>query len=126
MNRVVHFEIHADDPERAIAFYSEAFAWTFHAFGEGMEYWTIVTGPEDQPGINGGLVRRQGGRPDEGQAVTAFVCTVSVASVDEAAARVVAAGGRIVVPKFEVPGVGWCCYAKDTEGNILGLFEDAA
>lgn len=123
MSRVVHFEIHAEDPERAIAFYEELFDWKFRAFGGPLEYWTIVTGPADQPGIDGGLLRRQGLAPVPGQAVIAWVGTVEVADLDDALATAIAAGGQVVVPKFEIPGVGWIAYCKDTEGNVFGLHQ---
>jgi len=62
MTRVVHFEIQADDVERAKAFYTSVFDWTFQDYGEftGSMYWGITTGPETQPGINGGLLSRPG------------------------------------------------------------------
>ena len=77
MPRVVHFEIHAGDPERAVNFYRTLFGWTFQKWEGPMDYWLVMTGPDDQPGINGGLVRRQG--EIDGQAVIAYVCTVDVA-----------------------------------------------
>lgn len=123
MNRVVHFEIHAEDPERAIDFYQEVFDWQFQSFGGPMEYWLVLTGPEDQPGINGGLVRRQGPEPAADQPVGSAVCTIQVEDLDDCVGAVVGAGGRIVVPKMEIPGVGWSCYAKDPEGNLFGLHQ---
>ncbi|HEX7295721.1 MAG TPA: hypothetical protein VF251_08225, partial [Pyrinomonadaceae bacterium] len=89
-----------------------------------MEYWMIMTGPNDQPGINGGLVQRRG--EIDGQAVIAYVCTVDVTSVDEAAQTVQHNGGEVVVPKMPVPGVGWLVYCKDTEGNIFGMMQSDA
>jgi predicted enzyme related to lactoylglutathione lyase len=59
MPRVVHFEIHADDPQRAIAFYSKLFGWEFNSWGGPMEYYLIKTGPEESRGIDGGMIRRQ-------------------------------------------------------------------
>src|SRR5690348_9288852 len=78
MPRIVHFEIHADDPERAIGFYTALFGWEISRWGE-MDYWLIRTG-EGTPGIDGGLTRRQGPPPPEGQAVTSYVCTADVPS----------------------------------------------
>jgi predicted enzyme related to lactoylglutathione lyase len=120
MPRVIHFEIHAGDPERAIAFYRALFGWEFTRWNSEIEYWVVKTG-EGQPGIDGGLVRRRG--EIDGTAVIAYVCTVDVASVDEAARRAVELGGEVVVPKMPVPGVGWLVYAKDTEGNIFGCMQ---
>ena len=84
-----------------------------------MEYWLIKTGPDSQPGINGGLIKRKS--VIDGTAVIAYVCTVDVASVDATAKKVGDLGGTIVVPKMPIPGMGWLVYAKDTEGNIFGF-----
>ena len=124
MPRVVHFEIHAGDPERAVNFYKSLFDWQFQKWEGPMEYWMVMTGPNDQPGINGGLMRRQG--EIDGQAVIAYVCTVDVADVDAATNTAVANGGQVVVPKMPIPGVGWLVYCKDTEGNIFGMMQGDA
>jgi predicted enzyme related to lactoylglutathione lyase len=124
MPRVVHFEIHADDPEQAIRFYNSVFGWRFTPF-ENFEYWLIATGESGQPGIDGGLVRRK--QPIDGASVIAFVCTVAVDDLDRYLMRVVTSGGQVVVPKSPVPGVGWLAHCKDTEGNVFGMLEaDAA
>jgi predicted enzyme related to lactoylglutathione lyase len=124
MSRVVHFEIHAEDPDRAIRFYSELFQWQISKWEGPIDYWTIKTGPEDQKGINGGMIRRQG--TIDGEAVIAYVCTISVSSVDATASAVEQNGGQVVVPKMPIPGVGWMVYCKDTEGNIFGAIEEQA
>lgn len=121
MPRVTHFEIHAGNPQRAIDFYHEIFGWEFHKWQGPQDYWLITTGPEDQPGINGGLVPRRG--EVDGEAVIAYVCTLDVESVDGMVTKVESAGGRVVVPKMAVPGVGWLAYCKDTEQNIFGLMQ---
>jgi predicted enzyme related to lactoylglutathione lyase len=121
MPRVIHFEIHADNPERAVRFYQTLLGWDFNKWDGPQDYWLITTGPQEQPGINGGLIRRQG--PIDGQAVIAYVCTVDVPSVDEYSRRATEAGGQVVVPKMAIPGVGWLVYCKDTEGNIFGMMQ---
>jgi len=121
MPRVVHFEIHAGDPERAIKFYEKVFAWTFQKWEGPMPYWLVITGPDDQRGINGGLLPRQG--EIDGQAVIAYVCTIGVDSIDGSISSVQANGGTVVVPKMPVPKVGWLVYCKDTEGNIFGMLQ---
>jgi predicted enzyme related to lactoylglutathione lyase len=123
MSRVVHFEIHAENPERAVRFYSAVFGWTIKKWDGPADYWLVTTGPADQRGIDGGLVVRRGGAPAEGQPVNAYVCTIGVASVDGAIAAIKAAGGTIALEKMPVPGVGWLAYAKDTEGNIFGVLQ---
>jgi predicted enzyme related to lactoylglutathione lyase len=124
MPRVVHFEIHAADPERAVAFYGRVFGWEFSKWDGPMPYWLIRTGPAGTPGIDGGLVLRQGAPPAEGQAVNAYVCTVDVPALDDSLGKVAGAGGTQVVPKMPIPGIGWLAYVKDTEGNILGLMQN--
>ncbi len=86
-----------------------------------MPYWLVTTGPDDQRGINGGLMQRQG--EIDGQAVIAYVCTIGVESIDGSIASAQANGATVVVPKMAVPGVGWLVYCKDTEGNIFGMLQ---
>jgi predicted enzyme related to lactoylglutathione lyase len=121
MSRVVHFEIHAENPQRAVRFYTAVFGWTIKKWDGPVDYWLVTTGPADQRGIDGGLVIRRGPAPAEGQPVNAYVCTIGVASVDGTIAKVKASGGTIALDKMPVPGVGWLAYAKDTEGNIFGV-----
>jgi predicted enzyme related to lactoylglutathione lyase len=122
MSRVVHFEIHAENPEHAVKFYTAVLGWQFKKWDGPMDYWLIMTGDET-PGINGGLLRRQGPAPVEGQCVNSYVSTVGVQSVDAAVALVTANGGMIAVPKMPVPTIGWLAYGKDTEGNIFGMMQ---
>lgn len=121
MPRPVHFEIHADDTERASEFYGTTLGWQFQKWEGPHEYWMIVTGSDDAPGINGGLVKRMA--PLNGDSVTAYVCTVDVPSLDEYIVKVLANGGGIALPKMAVPGVGWLAYCKDTEGNVFGMLQ---
>lgn len=123
MSRVVHFEIHAQDPERAMRFYRELLGWQFTKWDAPQEYWLIKTGPESAPGVDGGLLRRHGTPPSDGAAVNAFVCTVDVEDLDSSATRIPDLGGRVVVPRMAVPGIGWLAYAKDPEGNIFGFMQ---
>jgi hypothetical protein len=120
-NRVVHFEIHAEDPSRAIDFYSKIFGWKFEKWGS-LEYWVITTGPDTEEGINGGLLKRKGSI--DGTAVIAYVCTVQVASVDDVVNAAQRGGGQIALPKMAISGVGWLAYCKDTEGNIFGVMQN--
>lgn len=121
MPRVIHFEIQAENPDRAVKFYSEVLGWNFQKWDGPMEYWLIMTGDRSQPGIDGGLVRRRG--PINGDSLIAYVCTVDVPSVDNYADRATKAGGTVVVPKMPIPGVGWLVYCKDSEGNIFGMMQ---
>jgi predicted enzyme related to lactoylglutathione lyase len=116
MSRVVHFEIPADDPERSIKFYETVFGWTFEKWDGPIEYWLIMTGNEEEPGIDGGLARRED--PETG-----IENTIDVKNLDQTLADVKANGGTITRPRMAVPGVGWMAYIKDTEGNTFGLME---
>jgi predicted enzyme related to lactoylglutathione lyase len=122
MRKVVHFELPADDIPRAKQFYDSVFGWGLQDV-EGMDYTTITTVPVDEsqmptePGaINGGLVSRS----DE---VNVPVFTVDVDSIDDTMKNVEAAGGSPVRPRTEIPGMGAYGYFRDTEGNVVGLWE---
>lgn len=123
MARIIHFEIHAENPDRAVAFYQKLLGWEFAKWDGPMDYWMISTGDAAQPGINGGLVRRMGPGPAEMQAVNAYVCTAGVEQLDPLVALAPTIGGSIALPKMPIPGIGWLAYIKDTEGNILGLMQ---
>ena len=116
MPRVVHFEINALDPERAMKFYEKAFGWWFSKWDGPFDYWLVMTGKENQPGIDGGLMK---GEVKQGSTVN----TLDVASIDEAIRKVEDAGGKIVRPKNAIPGVGWIAYFQDTEGNQFGMMQ---
>jgi len=123
MPRPVHFEVHAQDLDRAQKFYESVLDWQFQVWGDGA-YRLITTGPDDRPGINGGMVARRGAGGNDDTPVIAWVCTVAVDDVDAYVAKALANGGSEALPKMAVPGVGWLAYAKDTEGNIFGLMQN--
>ncbi|OGF30532.1 hypothetical protein A3H09_00855 [Candidatus Falkowbacteria bacterium RIFCSPLOWO2_12_FULL_45_13] len=121
MNRVIHFEIQADNVERAIKFYKNALGWKITKWpGEagGMDYWMIETGNKT-PGINGGLYQRSEGKDK----FYLYDCTIGVADLDKAMADVKAGGGMIIRNKMEIPKVGWFARAVDTEDNRFGLMQ---
>ena len=117
MPRVIHFEIDAVKPERLVAFYGKIFGWKMEKWEGPVEYWLITTGKDDQPGINGGLSKRTESQPT-------MVNTIDVPSVDEFVKKVEKNGGKIVVPKHAIPGVGYIAYLKDPEGNMFGMMQD--
>lgn len=126
-NLVVHFEIHASEPQRLIDFYSELLGWTFTQFGE-MEYWAITTGEgavgADAPGhgINGGLTRRSGPRPEVGAPVNGANVVVGVdGDIDALFARGLELGGTEALPLDDMPSVGRLGYLLDPDGNVFGL-----
>ncbi len=122
---VCHFEIPADEPERAVKFYRGLFDWDIREWDapeNPAEIHMVATVPSDdagrpsRPGVNGMITKRQ--HPTQ-----PFANYISVESVDDYGARAVALGGQIAMPKTPVPGMGWFLYFKDTEGNILGLWQ---
>jgi uncharacterized protein len=124
MPRPIHFEVHVDDPQRAIEFYRTVLGWSFQKWeGSPLPYWMVVTGPEGTPGINGGLMPRRYENGADKIGVNAFICTVDVADMQTYIGQVQAHGGQLVVPTRAIPGVGWLCYCKDTEGNIFGMMQ---
>ena len=120
MPRIVHFELSADDLDRAQKFYADLFGWTFNKWEgpNGFVYVMVNTGPDDQAGINGGLLQRAPGQP-----AGAVIMLELVDDIDDYAAKITAGGGSITVPKFPVPGVGYGTYFNDPEGNRFGLFQ---
>jgi uncharacterized protein len=123
-NRPVHFEIHASDPEKSIAFYSGLFGWTFQRYPIPGVYYGVITGSSTEPGINGGLIQRMGPRPADGAPVNSWTVTVDVESVDKTFAKALELGGREALPKMAIPSVGWVAYIKDVDGNIVGLHQN--
>jgi uncharacterized protein len=116
MPRPMHFEIPANNPERAMDFYARALGWKFTKWDGPVEYWVIETGNASEPGINGGLMRKR--HPDQ-----PCVNTVAVENIDRTIQSIESSGGTMVVAKMPVPGVGWLAYCKDTEGYIFGVMQ---
>jgi predicted enzyme related to lactoylglutathione lyase len=125
MSRVVHFEIQADDVERAKAFYRSVFEWSFEDYSQytGSTYWGIVTGPKEELGIDGGLLPRPVPAPAPEQGTNGYVCTIGVEDYDATERRILAAGGMIALPKMALPGMAWQGYYLDTEGNTFGIHQ---
>ena len=115
MPRVMHFDVPCDDTERAKQFYGTVFGWTFQPYGDDPPYWLATTG-KGEPGIDGGLGKRDPSMPH-------ITNAVGVPSVDEYLKKVIANGGKLVTPKMALPGMGWLAYCMDTEGNAFGLFQ---
>lgn len=125
MGRLVHFEIHVDDIERAKKFYGEVFGWSFQDWSEyaGMPYYGAVTGSDEEPGINGALMQRQGPPPEANQAINGYSCTIGVEDYVAAEGKILENGGTVALPKYALPGMAWQGYYKDTEGNIFGIHQ---
>lgn len=112
---VVHFEIPASNIEDLKTFYAKLFGWKFQNFPGSTEYWLINTAPEGK-GVNGGLFKRQ-------KKEQTPVNYILVESVEKYSKKIEELGGKILVPKEEIPQVGFWAYAIDPEGNQFGIFE---
>ena len=124
MDAVVHFELPTDDTERAHAFYRAAFGWQLNSMPQ-MQYTMVTTTdtdeqgrPAESGGINGGMLARQG-------PITAPVITIGVEDLDDALARVEKLGGKVAIGRQPVGDMGFSAYVHDTEGNLIGLWQNA-
>ncbi|MGZ3548773.1 MAG: VOC family protein [Vulcanimicrobiaceae bacterium] len=113
-NRVNHFEIPADDPERAVTFYADAFGWKIEKWGGPQEYWLVDTG--EGPGINGGIMRRGG-------PFQSVVNTITVDDLSSTLDRIGSLGAKLVGDRIKIPDVGDLQYAQDPEGNLFGMMQ---
>jgi uncharacterized protein len=116
MGRIIHFEVTADDLDRAEKFYRETFGWEINKWNAPMEYRLVTTGRGGE-GIDGALMAR-----GHGQAV---INTIEVDDLHAMIGAVTAAGGSLVNEPHEIPGVGQFVYARDTEGNVFGMMQNA-
>lgn len=124
MDKVVHFEVPFDDGPRAANFYREAFGWQLNSMPE-MQYTMVTTTgtdeqgrPAEAGGINGGMLAKQG-------PITAPVITIGVEDLDHAIARVEKLGGKVAIGRQNVGDMGFSAYFHDTEGNLIGLWQNA-
>jgi predicted enzyme related to lactoylglutathione lyase len=117
MGSIIHFEINADNPQRAAKFYEKVFNWKIQKWEGPVNYWLVTTGEQGkQQGINGAIMDRM-----ERGTITVFI---DVPSVDDFLKKIVQAGGKALTEKMAIPGVGYSAYCEDTEGNIFGLFQN--
>ena len=119
---IIHFEIPADDVEKLRKFYTKLFGWKIEKTPV-IDYWMIETVPVDKkgmpirPGVNGGMMKRQNPQHKP-------VNYIRVESIDEYTKKIEALGGKVVVPKMEVPGIGWWAQALDPEGNLFAILQE--
>lgn len=119
MNAPSYFEIQADNPQRAIAFYKKVFGWSFEKIENlPVEYWSIKT-----EGIRGGLLKRPAAVPPPQSGTNAYVISMEVTNFDDTARAIASAGGAVAMAKFAVPYTCWQGYFIDTEGNTFGIFQ---
>ena len=115
--RISYFDFSADDPKRAVDFYTRVFGWQINKWDGPREYWEIKTGDLNELGIDGGLSKRD----KIGQWTTPFI---NVSSVDQYTAKITSGGGKIIESKTAIPKIGYTLLFKDTENNTIGLFEE--
>ncbi|MDD5541547.1 MAG: VOC family protein [Acidobacteriia bacterium] len=118
MARPVHFEILANDPEKMAEFYRKTLGWKIATWNDPQAYWLVTTGPDDTPGINGGIMERHFQQ--------AVINTVQVESLEQMIASIEVAGGKKVFGPHEIQGVGTHAYCADPEGNMFGILQPTA
>jgi predicted enzyme related to lactoylglutathione lyase len=116
MFHVIHFDLSADNPERAASFYKKVFSWKVKKWQGPTDYWLMTTGDESDPGITGGVAERI--LPTDTTAVI-----INVPSVDEYIQKVKDSGGEIRENKQAIPGIGYLVMCTDTEGNTFGIMQ---
>lgn len=124
MDSLVHFEIHATDPQKLMDFYGPLFGWTFEKYDlGGTAYWGVITAPKGGPGINGGLISRGVAAPALGSTPSAFVCTMQVQDIDATMKKAAELGAVEAMVKFALPGMAWQAYMIDPDHNVFGLHQ---
>jgi len=116
MARITHFDMSGDQPEKLIPFYEKIFKWKFDKWNSpGMEYWMITTGPDDKPGINGGLGKRE--------TDSSIVNTIEVDNIDETLKQIEKNGGKVLMQKVPIPEVGWWATFQDPQQNVMSVMQ---
>ncbi|WP_414468667.1 SRPBCC domain-containing protein [Methanobacterium sp. ACI-7] len=115
MSKIVHFEIPADDPKRAINFYEDVFGWKIEKWDAPVDYWLVTAGEDDEPGISGAIMPKESG--------DSIRDTISVDSYDKFAQKIESEGGKMLTEKMTIPGMGFNGFFQDTEGNVMGIIE---
>jgi uncharacterized protein len=115
-NNIAHFDIEANDIDRARRFYQQVFGWRFEAWGP-PDFYMIHTGSAEEPGIHGSMSKRA--EPVVGRGRVGYECTVSVDDLGAIKSAVIANGGKILLDEYEIAGVGKMIRFEDSEGNIL-------
>lgn len=124
MPTIVHFEIPSDNVERSKKFYSDLFGWNIEKVPadkvpEGIEYWAITTKDhEGKTAVNGGMMKRM---KAEQQGILNYI---DVKSVEESSAKAQQLGGKTIMPKMAIPGMGYLAVCLDIENNAFGLWEN--
>jgi len=122
VGEVQHFEIPYVKADRAKRFYGKVFGWKMNEVPE-MEYTTVMTGPSDEKGMPTKLSMVNGGMMKKSPKVKSPTVTITVDDIEKALDQVKEEGGKVVMKKQQVGDMGWTAYIKDTEGNVIGLWQ---
>ena len=122
--RVVHFEVPYDDAERAQSFYADVFGWRIQNIPE-MQYTIVSTGPATDEGMPAEPGYIGGGMAERGELVSKPVITIAVDDVNDALERIRANGGSAIGEPIQVGEMGIAAYFEDSEGNRMGLWQNA-
>ena len=118
-HHIAHFDVPADDVERARRFYEGVFGWRFEAWGP-PDFYLIHTGPADDPGIHGSVSKRT---EPAGPGRRGYECTISVDDLGAIRSAIVKHGGKVLLHEHEIVGVGCLVRFEDTEGNVVCAME---
>jgi uncharacterized protein len=117
MPKLVHFEINADQVERAVKFYKKVFAWDIHKDDQSPEEYWLINPKDDEPYVTGGIMPRA-------YPADSVVNSFEVTSVDGFARRIVEAGGKVYEEApITIAGLGYMHYCEDPEGNVFGIIQ---
>lgn len=124
-NRPIHFELQADDLERAMKFYGDVFGWKFENYSQLVDspYFGIITGEEGTPGINGGIQGRTANRPGLGMGTNAATISMDVEDYELYELKILKSGGQVALPKIALIVSAWQGYYLDNEGNVFGIHQ---
>jgi uncharacterized protein len=117
MPKLVHFEISADQPDRAIKFYKKVFAWDIQKDENAADDYWVVMPKDDEPYVTGGITKRV-------YATDSTVNVFEVTSVDGFGRRIIDAGGKVYEDSpISLPGLGYMHYCEDPDGNVFGIIQ---
>lgn len=115
-NKMTHFAIHIDNMERAKKFYDQVFNWGFNSYGQD-DFTQIKSDKSENGELLGAMQSRKYSPLSE--KIIGFECTIGVENIEEVIEKVKHNGGQILMPKTEIPNVGWIAKFLDTEGNLF-------
>jgi uncharacterized protein len=116
-----YFDLTVQDVGQARAFFEKVLGWRFERFDMPYEYFRITTGPNNEPGIDGGVGAVKDAPLSEGRPMTQI--TIAVSNLEDVLALVLEAGGSIVEPKAPIPSVGWYATCAEPGGLKFGLIQ---